>query len=209
MKRNEAATADVATTDASRDTPRKPCVRDRIFDTACDLFYKQGIRGVGVDAIANEAGTNKMSFYRSFSSKDELVAEYLRDSERDFWLWWHGVMAAHEGNPRAQCEALFAASPCDTNMRGCPMANAAVEIREEDHPALMVVRVHKTEIRARFRALAHQMQAHDPDVLGDGLMLLMSGSVQSRLIFPCDGGPAVNAGAAARSLLDAHLKKCV
>eukprot|EP00456_Euglypha_rotunda_P001911 TRINITY_DN10387_c0_g1_i2.p2 TRINITY_DN10387_c0_g1~~TRINITY_DN10387_c0_g1_i2.p2 ORF type:complete len:125 (+),score=35.41 TRINITY_DN10387_c0_g1_i2:356-730(+) len=104
MKRNEPAAADVTTAE----TPRKPCVRDRIFDTACDLFYKQGIRGVGVDAIANEAGTNKMSFYRSFSSKDELVAEYLRDSERDFWLWWDSVMVAHEGNPRAQCEALFA-----------------------------------------------------------------------------------------------------
>ncbi|HWW21443.1 MAG TPA: helix-turn-helix domain-containing protein, partial [Steroidobacteraceae bacterium] len=51
----------------------KPRVRDRIFDTACELFYRHGIRAVGVDAIASEAGTNKMSFYRNFASKDELV----------------------------------------------------------------------------------------------------------------------------------------
>ena len=51
----------------------RPRVRDRIFETACALFYRHGIRAVGVDAIASEAGTNKMSFYRSFASKDELV----------------------------------------------------------------------------------------------------------------------------------------
>jgi AcrR family transcriptional regulator len=44
------------------------------MQTASDLFYRRGIRAVGVDTIANEAGTNKMSFYRSFASKDELVA---------------------------------------------------------------------------------------------------------------------------------------
>jgi hypothetical protein len=54
-------------------------VRDRIFETACDLFYRHGIHGVGVDAIAAEAGSNKMSFYRSFASKDALVTEYLRE----------------------------------------------------------------------------------------------------------------------------------
>jgi len=62
----------------------KPRVRDRIFETACDLFYKYGIRDVGVDTIATEAGTNKMSFYRSFASKDELVAEYLEQKGREF-----------------------------------------------------------------------------------------------------------------------------
>ena len=58
-------------------------VRDRIMQTASDLFYCRGIRAVGVDTIASEAGTNKMSFYRSFASKDELVAEYLRAEIED------------------------------------------------------------------------------------------------------------------------------
>ena len=63
----------------------KARVRDRIFETACDLFYRHGIHGVGVDAIAAEAGSNKMSFYRSFASKDALVYEYLREQNREYW----------------------------------------------------------------------------------------------------------------------------
>jgi AcrR family transcriptional regulator len=82
-------------------------VRDRIMRTASDLFYCRGIRAVGVDTIATEAGTNKMSFYRSFASKDELVAEYLRGEERQGWRWWDETVAAHTGDPRAQVEALF------------------------------------------------------------------------------------------------------
>jgi AcrR family transcriptional regulator len=77
-------------------------VRDRIMQTARALFYCRGIRAVGVDTIANEAGTNKMSFYRNFASKDDLVAEYLRGEERDGWLWWDETIAEHAGNPRAQ-----------------------------------------------------------------------------------------------------------
>src|ERR1700757_4199962 len=85
----------------------KPRVRDRIFETACELFYRHGIRAVGVDTIASEAGTNKMSFYRSFASKDELVAEYLRNEEREGWGWWDEIIQAHQGNPRKQVEVLF------------------------------------------------------------------------------------------------------
>ncbi len=78
----------------------KSRVRDRIMQTACNLFYCRGIRAVGVDTIASEAGTNKMSFYRSFASKDELVAEYLRSEEREAWQSWDETVAEHAGNPR-------------------------------------------------------------------------------------------------------------
>src|ERR1700734_4389543 len=85
----------------------KPRVRDRIFDTACELFYRHGIRSVGVDAIASEAGTNKMSFYRSFPSKDDLVAEYLREQEREYFDWWDSTIAPYKGDPLKQLDALF------------------------------------------------------------------------------------------------------
>src|SRR6202051_2366268 len=90
-------------------TPAKGPVRDRIFETACDLFYRHGIHGVGVDAIAAEAGSNKMSFYRSFASKDALVTEYLREQEREYWAWWDATVAAFPDDPRRQIEALFEA----------------------------------------------------------------------------------------------------
>src|SRR5260370_41372801 len=99
---------------ASMPVCAKPRVRDRIFETACDLFYKHGIREVGVDAIATAAGTNKMSFYRSFASKDELVAEYLGKKSNEFWIWWDGIVSAHQGNARRQIEALFDAFVTNT-----------------------------------------------------------------------------------------------
>jgi len=183
-------------------------VRDRIFDTACELFYKQGIRGVGVDAIASEAGTNKMSFYRSFPSKDELVAEYVRDAARQFMEWWDEVVAPYPNDPRRQAEALFEATvnrPMEQCARGCAMANVMVEIQEEDHAALAVVREHKAEIRQRLRQLAADMGARNPDKLGDSLMLVMSGSYQARMIFPAGNTPVDVAGCCAKVLIEAHL----
>src|SRR5690606_38680010 len=140
--------------------PGKGKVRDRIFGTACDLFYQQGIRCVGVDAIASEVGTNKMNFYRSFGSKDELVAEYLREQDRLHWEWWDAVIEPYAGDAQRQVEALFDAyvgKVRKQDIYGCAFANAAVEIREPDHPALAVVHEHKIEMRQRFHQLAAAM----------------------------------------------------
>ena len=187
----------------------KPRVRDRIFRTACDLFYRNGIRAVGVDTIATEAGTNKMSFYRSFESKDVLVAEYLRDQVRAGWKWWDSIVDLHTGNPRAQVEALFDAHVMRTcvgegEARGCALANAAVEIPEPDHPARRVVEEYKCELRERFHELARQMHARQPAALGDALLLLFEGSYLTRLTFHSGHGPAESAAAAARALIGAY-----
>jgi AcrR family transcriptional regulator len=186
---------------------QKPRVRDRIMQTARELFYRHGIRAVGVDTIACEAGTNKMSFYRCFTSKDELVAEYLRGQEREAWAWWEETTGAHAGNPRAQVESLFDAQgkkTCKLDSRGCALANAAVEISDEAHPARLVVEGFKAEMRRRFRKLSHEMGAREPDALGDSLMLLWEGSYFTRLTFQSDKGPAQNAAKAARALMTAY-----
>ena len=191
---------------AGAETP-KPRVRDRIFKTACGLFYRHGIRAVGVDTIVSEAGTNKMSFYRSFASKDELVAEYLRDQVREGWAWWDSIIAPHAGNPRAQVEALFdahAIRSCVSDARGCPVANGAVEIDEAAHPARRVVEEYKRELRRRFRQLAKDMRGREPDALGDALLLLFEGSYLTQLTFHSEHGPAENAAAAARALIKAY-----
>ena len=79
--------------------------RERIIGTARDLFRKHGIRGIGVDAIAEAAGTNKMTLYRHFGSKDELVAECLRDVAREVEEMWGEVETAHPGDTLAQLRA--------------------------------------------------------------------------------------------------------
>jgi AcrR family transcriptional regulator len=185
----------------------KPRVRDRIFSTACDLFYRHGIRAVGVDTIASEAGTNKMSFYRSFGSKDELVAEYLREQVREGWEWWDSLIAPHAGDPRAQIEALFDAHgvrSCASDSRGCALANAAVEIDDEKHPALRVVAEYKGELRRRFHQLAADLKVQEPGALGDALLLLFEGTYLTQLTFHSRHGPAENAPAAARAMIRAY-----
>src|ERR1700689_167526 len=94
---NRAQTTQVAVEEEIISSAPKSRVRDRIMKTASDLFYRHGIHAVGVDTIANEAGTNKMSFYRNFASKDELVAEYLRSEEREGQPWGDKPWAAPPG----------------------------------------------------------------------------------------------------------------
>jgi AcrR family transcriptional regulator len=184
----------------------KSRVRDRIMQTASDLFYRQGIRAVGVDAIVKEAGTNKMSFYRNFASKDELVAEYLRGAERESLRWWEETLAAHAGDPRLQVESLFdvlVKTTCDDECRGCALANAAVEITDATHPARPVVEKYKAEMRRRFRELARAIGAREPEALGDSLMLLWEGAYLARVTMG-RSGPVQGAAKAARALIAAY-----
>jgi AcrR family transcriptional regulator len=180
------------------------CARDRIFEAAKRLFYKSGIRGVSVDAIAAEANTTKVTLYRVFSSKDELIEKVLEEQAERWNLWWDEVVARHPGEPRKQIEALFDAF-CDEIMsesaaRGCSMANATVEL-EEDHPARRLIREHKLEMARRMRELCGEMGAKHPDQLGNALMLLVSGALAARLVY--DGREQIAAACdAARTMLD-------
>src|SRR5215469_16238001 len=87
--------------------PAERPARERIFDVAKDLFYRQGIRAVGVETIVAAAGATKMSLYRSFPSKDDLVVAYLQDWDGRYWQWWDNVIACYPGDPRQQIRALF------------------------------------------------------------------------------------------------------
>ena len=186
----------------------KSRVRDRIFETACNLFYRHGIHGVGVDAIAAEAGSNKMSFYRSFASKDALVTEYLREQEREYWAWWDTAVGRYPDDPRRQVEALFEAQleiAMSNECRGCALGNAAAELSDDEDELSRLVRGHKEGVRKRLHALARAMGTRDSEMLGDALMLLLDGGYFTRLVFPPDSGPICAALPAVRALIDAHL----
>lgn len=188
------------------DTPT--CARDRIFQAARDLFYRYGFRGVSVDTIAAEAGTTKVTLYRVFASKDDLIVQCLEDHTRRFWQAWEDAIAPHAGQPRKQIEALFAllGDRCCAKEaeRGCPIANAAVEIPDEEHPARRVIREHNAELSSRMRALCRDMGARRPDVLGDALTLLIEGVFATRVAFS-GTEQAESLGVAAQALLDSAL----
>ncbi len=186
----------------------RPSARKRIFDTASKLFYLKGIRAVGVDTIAAEADTTKMSLYRNFPSKDELVAEWLREHDVNFWQTWDAMTHLHPKDPRKQLKAAFALLAkhvADPNARGCPIANAAVELTEKDHPARRVIEAHKAKLRARLAQICTQMKARIPGLLADELFLLMEGAQISIQTLGARG-PAAKVARAADVLIDAHLK---
>src|SRR5437868_15517548 len=89
-------------------SPQKSA-RERILETAEALFYREGTRAVGIDTIIEKSGVAKMSLYRSFSSKDDLVAAYLEMRSARYWKWFEGVMARHPDDPRRQLHDLFVA----------------------------------------------------------------------------------------------------
>jgi AcrR family transcriptional regulator len=180
---------------------------ERILGVACDLFYKEGIRAVGVDEIVQTAGVTKPSLYRSFASKDALAASYLREYDRMFWERFDKSVAAHPGNPRAQIVDFLTGvgkRAVKPRYRGCGMTNAAVEYPEPGHPARVVSERNKRELRRRLREMATGMGAADPDVLGDGLLLLIEGAYISAQLFG-PGGPAGNVAANADLLIGASL----
>ena len=153
--------------------------RARILAAAADLFYRQGIRAVGVDAIAEAAGTNKMTLYRHFASKDELVAEYLRQSAQLADACWDRFEQAHPGDAHAQLRAWLsemADHVANADERGCALANAAVELPEKDHPARRVIGEFKVAQRARLVQLCRAAGLSEPDMLADELHLLLEGA---------------------------------
>jgi len=190
-----------------RDADR-PSARKRIFDTASELFYRNGIRAVGVETIAEEAKTTKMSLYRSFPSKDELVAEWLRDHDIKFWQTWDATSRRFPANPRKQLKATFtllAKHVIDPQARGCPMANAAVELTDKDHPARKVIEAHKAKLRTRLAEMCARVGARKPRLLADQLFLLMEGAQISTQILGVRG-PARNVARAAESLIEAQVQ---
>ena len=185
----------------------QPRAAERILRSARELFYRRGIRAVGVEEVVANAGVTKPSLYRSYPSKDELAAAYLRLYEEEFWARFDAAVSRHPGDPRAQImdylEGLSQRVMAPT-YRGCGMTNATIEYPEPDHPARRVSEAHKARLRERLCAMAAEMGAPDPHLLGDSLFLLMEGTLVSTQIFHADG-PSANVARTAELLISAAL----
>jgi AcrR family transcriptional regulator len=155
-----------------------PSPRERILAVARELFYRRGIHAVGVDAIAEAAGTNKMTLYRHFASKDELVAACLRELAGEIDADWKAIAAAHSRDPRGQLQAWLQHMSewiAREAGRGCALANAAIELPDPDHPARRVIREHKSAVRQRLAAVCRDAGLNDPEALADEAFLLCEG----------------------------------
>lgn len=180
-----------------------------ILEVACEQFFRQGIRAVGVDEVVTRAGFTKPSLYRAYGSKEGLIAAYLKVREAALWTSLDEAAALHPLDARAQLTAwlgFIATEAARPGARGCALSNAAVEFPEADHPARLAVETAKTELRRRLRDLARQAGAQDADRTGDGLLLLAEGAMLSGQMFGEDG-PARALVQAAEALLGATTGK--
>lgn len=178
--------------------------RRRILAAARALFAQCGIRAVGVEAIAEAAGSNKMTLYRHFESKDSLVATYLQELATEADTYWEHFAEAHPGNPRAQLSAwLDAIMQGLVSGRGCPLANAAVELPEKDHPARPIIEAHKIGSRNQIVDLCRSIGLTSPELLADELFLLIEGArVSAQSVGP--NGPGAQFMRMAEVLIQAH-----
>jgi AcrR family transcriptional regulator len=180
--------------------------RARILKAARELFYRCGIHAVSVDAVAEAAGTNKTTLYRHFASKDELVAECLREYGRQLETAWVEIERAHAGRPKEQLLAwlrFIAEFKLGTAERGCAFANAAVELPNANHPARRVIEGCKSQHRELIIQLCRKARLRDPELLADELFLLGEGA---RLSIQSLGprGPAERLGEMFQGLVEAH-----
>jgi AcrR family transcriptional regulator len=153
--------------------------RDRIIVAAADLFQRQGIRGVGVEAIAEAAGTNKMTLYRHFESKDELIAEWARGIVGQKEALWDELSAKYPDDPRQQLiewSERVASKLAEMERRGSMLANALAELPDKNHPARRVIQAHKLREHKHIQRLCSAAGFQDPELAANLFFLLLEGA---------------------------------
>jgi AcrR family transcriptional regulator len=183
---------------SKRQPSRSSPVREKILNVASELFYRDGIRAVGVDTIVAESGAAKTSLYRWFPTKDDLVAAFLEREHRDFFAHWDKVAAASGDRPRQELSdhlRWLTAYITGPRYRGCPFLNMAIEFPEQGLPGRAVAHKNKSELQRRFLALAKAVKAKSPQSLADQLVLLIDGAFANSQVLG-KKGPA-------RALVDA------
>ena len=155
--------------------------RERILETAYVLFSRHGIRAVGIDRIISECGVAKMSLYRNFRSKDELVLAFLAERERRWTKDWLQAEAVHRGETGA--ERLLAIFDVfdewfrQSDFEGCSFIKVMLEFAEADHPVRCASVAHLATIRGCVREFAEQAGVDDPEALAGQWHILMKGSI--------------------------------
>lgn len=153
--------------------------RERILDAAEELFLSEGIRRVGVQAIADKAETTKMAIYRHFDTKDALVAEWLRIVAAEYQAAFDRVEAEHPGRPGEQILALarFIADGLPAvSHRGCPFINSLAELPDRAHPARQVIERHKALQTRRLVGMCAGAGLPDPEQAAAEITFLLEGA---------------------------------
>ena len=177
---DEDATAAGGRTPTSRSASKIP-MRERIVEAATALFYAQGLRAVSAEKIIAQVGITKVTFYRHFPTKDDLIVAYLERRAK-----WERDAIAHARRSaddvpdvfRIIAEAIGAES-CSPGFRGCPFINAAAEYADPEHPVRRVVDAHRRWFKQTIQDLLDEINVPDPARAADQLVMLRDGAMVS------------------------------
>jgi AcrR family transcriptional regulator len=158
--------------------------RGRILEAAGRLFYRDGIRPVAMDAVAEMAGITKRTLYYHFDSKDDLVIAYLRHTGERLDASLARAMSRRGGSAMDRLRGLFEdleARFAREEFRGCPFVNAAAELTESA-PARAEAATYKERMRAWFESMVRELGARDPVALSEQLAILLDGAIAIWLV---------------------------
>jgi len=184
-------------------------LQEKILAAASELFYSQGVRATGVDAIVKAANTTKMSLYKYFPSKDDLVVAFLRKRDEDFRTWFVGQVDGKADNPKAKLLAIFdvISEWMDIpEFRGCAFINAAAEFPLEGNPVHQVSAEFYDKFRNYIAGLARECGSKSPESLAIQLSLLIEGAIVSEQMRR-HSGAAEQAKQAAAMLIEGSLQQ--
>jgi len=159
--------------------------RQRILETADRLFYRDGIRAVGIDRIIAEANVAKMSLYKHFPSKDDLILAVLKYREEGVLEFFRSATDRHGKKAKTPLRAFFAAlkewfeAP---GFRGCAFQNAAVELADPDHPGTEFVRGNKERFGEFLRGLVEEAVGKSAAKVAPAVALLVEGAIVTAVI---------------------------
>jgi AcrR family transcriptional regulator len=159
--------------------------RQRILETADRLFYQEGIRAVGIDRIVAEAGVAKMSLYKHFPSKDDLILAVLKYHEEGVMQFFRSAMERHGTKAKKPLRAFFASLKDwfeTPGFRGCPFQNAAVELADPAHPGTEFVRGHKQRFSAFLRGLIEESVGKAAAKVAPAVTILVEGALVTAVI---------------------------
>jgi AcrR family transcriptional regulator len=189
--------------------PRQGSVVERILATADELFYREGVRAVGIQRVIDEAGIAKASLYAHFESKDDLVAACMDRRGQSTRAALTAALDAAPDNPRAKLLALFdfqGKAVIDPGFHGCPVqkTHAELALSECDHPAKRVTAAHRQWLIELFARLVEEAGLESPDYVAGVLLVLFDGAIATTMV---DNDPLATryARRAAEQIIDAHL----
>ena len=160
----------------------KAAARERILDTAYELFSRRGIRDVGVDEVIERAGVAKATLYRHFPSKDDLAIAFLERREERWTLAWVEAEAKRLGStPEDQLLAIFGLFDewfQRDDFEACSFINVLLEMGPA-HPAGQASLRHLASIRSVVARLAEEAALRDPESFARSWHILMKGSIVS------------------------------